>query len=302
MTLEWTYHKIHSEQNARLSMPGYVRDALIEFKHNFVKQQFSASPFRDPIYGRKVQYADVIDIPTFTKKQIHLLQRICGKFLYYARAIDSTMMHALNDLASQVTTGTMKTEEAQQCFLNYCATNPDASIVYYASDMIIRGDTDAAYLVASKARSRNAAYIFMGNKDRNNQIINGPIMVIAKILKMVVASAAEAEVASLFHAAQEIVLLRVTAEELGHKQPATPLRTDNETASDITVHYVRDLAEISQYHSAILITKQKKVAVEKKKECVSYNTIHGITLVCVVMIMELLVLIRMIGSHHWQKK
>ena len=60
-----------------------------------------------------------------------------------------------------------------------------------------------------KARSRNAAYIFMGNKDRNNQIINGPIMVIAKILKMVVASAAEAEVASLFHAAQEIVPLRV---------------------------------------------------------------------------------------------
>ena len=96
------------------------------------------------------------------------------------------MMHALNDLASQVTAGTMKTEEAQACFLNYCATNPDASIVYYASDMIIRGDTDAAYLVASKARSRNAAYIFMGNKDRNNQIINGPIMVIAKILQIVV--------------------------------------------------------------------------------------------------------------------
>ena len=107
MTLEWTYHNIHSERNVRLSMPGYVKEALIEFK-----QRFSASPFRDPVYGRKVQYADVIDIPTFTKKQIHLLQRICGKFLYYARAIDSTMMHALKDLASQVTAGTMKTEEA----------------------------------------------------------------------------------------------------------------------------------------------------------------------------------------------
>ena len=130
---------------------------------------------------KKVQYADIIEIPTFAKKQIHLLQRICGKFLYYAQAIDSTMMHALNDLASQVTAGTMKTEEAQACFLNYCATNPDASIVYYASDMIIQGDTDAAYLVASKASSRNAAYIFMGNKDINNQIINIPIMVIAKI-------------------------------------------------------------------------------------------------------------------------
>ena len=49
------------------------------------------------------------------KKQAHLLQRICGEFLYYARTTDSTMMHTLNNLASQVTAGTMKTEEAQQC-------------------------------------------------------------------------------------------------------------------------------------------------------------------------------------------
>ena len=47
----------------------------------------------------------------------------------------------------------------------------------------------------------------MGNKDRNSQIINGPIIVIARILEMVVALAAEVEVTSLFHAAQEIVPL-----------------------------------------------------------------------------------------------
>ena len=53
MTLEWNYHHIHSERNVRLSMPGYVKEALIEFKHHFIKQQFSASPYKDPIYGRK---------------------------------------------------------------------------------------------------------------------------------------------------------------------------------------------------------------------------------------------------------
>ena len=73
----------------------------------------------------------------------------------------------------------------------------------------------------------------MGNKDRNNQIINGPIMVIAKLLKMVVSSVVEVEVASLFHAAQTVVPLQITADELGHKQPATPLRTDNNTTSGI---------------------------------------------------------------------
>ena len=118
-------------------MPGYVKEALIEFKHHFIKQLFSASPFRDPVYGIKIQYTDAIEMPIFTKKQIHLLQRICGQLLYYARAIDCTMMYAQNNLVSQVIAETMNTEEARVCFFNYCATNPDASIVYYASDMII---------------------------------------------------------------------------------------------------------------------------------------------------------------------
>ena len=233
MTLDWTYHKIHSERNVRLSIPQYVNEALIKFKHHLIKQQFLATQFCGPVYGRKVQYADVIEIPTFTHTQNHLLQQKCRKFMYYAQEIASTMMHPLNNLASQVTVETLKTEEAQTCFLDYCATNPDALIVYYTSDMIIRGDTDTAYLVALKKRSRNTAYIFMGNKDRNNQIINGPIIVIAKILKMVVVPAAEAEVVSLFHAAQTIVPLRVTENEPGHKQPATPLCTDNNTATGI---------------------------------------------------------------------
>ena len=37
MTLEWNYHKILSKRNVRLLMPGYVKEALIEFKHHFIK-------------------------------------------------------------------------------------------------------------------------------------------------------------------------------------------------------------------------------------------------------------------------
>ena len=122
------------------------------------------------------------------------------------------MMHALNDLASQVTACTMKTEEAQQSFLNYCATNPDAEIMYHASDMIIKCDSDAAYLVASHARSRAAGFIYFGNNAGHNQIMNAPILVITKILKMVVASASEAEMVTLYHSAREIIPLQVTSE------------------------------------------------------------------------------------------
>ena len=84
------------------------------------------------------------------------------------------MMHAL----TQVTVGTMKTEEAYVYFflLNYCATNQDTSIIHYASDIIIRGYRDAVYLVALKSQSRNAGYIFIRNKDRNIQIINNLVL------------------------------------------------------------------------------------------------------------------------------
>ena len=124
------------------------------------------------------------------------------------------MMHALNDLASHVTAGTMKTEETQECFLNYCVTNPDTTIKYQASDMIIRVDSDETYLVASKARSRTASFIYMGNKDRNKEIINALIKVISKISKMVGASAAETEVSALYHNAKGIVSLQIQQQNL----------------------------------------------------------------------------------------
>ena len=73
----------------------------------------------------------------------------------------------------------------------------------------------------------------MSNKDRNKQVINRPIMVIVRILKMVVASAAKVEVVALYPAAQNILTLQSTSEELGYKQPAIPLRTDNNTANSI---------------------------------------------------------------------
>jgi hypothetical protein len=48
-----------------------------------------------------------------------------------------------------------------------------------------------------------------------------------------VASAAESEVGACFQNAQTAAPLRTTLLELGHKQPATPLRTDNSTAYGI---------------------------------------------------------------------
>eukprot|EP00536_Pseudo-nitzschia_multiseries_P018497 jgi/Psemu1/55884/gm1.55884_g len=62
------------------------------------------------------------------------------------------MLHALNDIASAKNNKT--TLAATKYFLNYAACNPDASIIYRASDMILRVDSDAAYLVCPEANTK----------------------------------------------------------------------------------------------------------------------------------------------------
>jgi len=71
-------------------------------------------------------------------------------------------------------------------------------------------------------------YFYLGNKDHN--LHNGAILVLAKIIKNVMSSAAEAETGALFMNAQEAIPIRRCLQELGHEQPATRIRTDNSTA------------------------------------------------------------------------
>merc|ERR1711884_585583 len=97
-----------------------------------------------------------------------------------------------------------------------------------ASDMILYVDSDAAFQVCEQARSRTGGYHYLGNHD--GKFFNAPIEAVSTVIKPVMASAAEAEVAALFHNAQVAIPIRTCLEELGHTQPATIMRTDNQTA------------------------------------------------------------------------
>jgi hypothetical protein len=66
--------------------------------------------------------------------------------------------------------------------------------------------------VASEARSRPGRFTYMGNHKGRPQIINGAISVIAKIIKSVISTAAEAEVGALFM--HEKALIPLTAFKL----------------------------------------------------------------------------------------
>merc|ERR1712155_394889 len=92
-------------------------------------------------------------------------------------------------------------------------------------------DSDISYFVVPKARSRVAGYHYIGNKDK--KLFNGPIYVLAKVIKAVMTSTTEAECGGLYINAQEAVPLIITLEELGHKQDTVQLKTDNSTAEGI---------------------------------------------------------------------
>ena len=65
------------------------------------------------------------------------------------------------------------------------------------------------------------------------KLFNGSLLVLAKIIKNIMSSAAESEVGDLYMNAREDVPIRTTLIEMGHPQPAAPLTTDNNTAKGI---------------------------------------------------------------------
>jgi hypothetical protein len=152
ITLEWDYEN----RTINLSMPNYVADALHHFQHATPKQGVHApSKWAPPQYGTKVQLtAPTDESPKHTPQETKLLQRVIGKFLYYARAVHPTMLHMLSNLAALQIQGTQATTVQMVHFLNYCATYPEAKLRYRASDMILHIYSDASYLTKPEARSR----------------------------------------------------------------------------------------------------------------------------------------------------
>ena len=258
--LHWDY----LNRTCDLSMPGYVDHALHKFQHPTPKKpQDSPYPAAVKQYGVKVQLTDPIDTSArLPPHEIKRLQQIIGTFLFYGRAVDPTLLTALSELSSAQATATDATKRACQQFLDYCASHPDGAIRYQASDMILKLHSDSSYLNAVGARSRQGGHLYLGNKSEPD-ILNGAVLNLAAIMKMVLSSAAEAEFGALFHNTKEATPLRTTLEELGHPQPPTPVLVDNSTAVglandtitqrrsraiDMRFYWVRDRVNQQQYH------------------------------------------------------
>jgi hypothetical protein len=229
ITLDWDYKR----RQVHLSMPGYIAAALQQFQHKLRHRQ--SSPFQaTPIqYGAKTQYATTASTATpVDAKTKKFIQQVCGKFLFLGRAVDSTLLCPISAIASQSSAPTEDTLEQTAQLLDYLATQEEAVLTYTASEMTLAVHSDASYLSEPKARSRAGGHFFLSN----NATIppnNGAVLNIAHIIKHVMTSATEAELAALYIMAREAVYIRIILEEMGHKQPPTPLQTDNSMAEAV---------------------------------------------------------------------
>ncbi len=110
--------------------------------------------------------------------------------------------------------------EALTQLLNYCATHPNASICYHASDMVLWAHSNTSYLSASKGRSHAAGYYFLSSHQHSVPTAtdpappdNGPVHVLCQIMHQVLASAAEAEFSALFLNAQMACPMHIALDE-----------------------------------------------------------------------------------------
>ena len=99
MEIDWEY----TNKEVHLSMLSYVQDALTRFRHAHPRKlQYQPYTHANPTYGAKAKYATNIDYsPLLSPSQNKFVQEVTGTFLYYARAIDATMLPSLGSVATQ---------------------------------------------------------------------------------------------------------------------------------------------------------------------------------------------------------
>jgi hypothetical protein len=161
ISLDWDY----VNRWVDISMPGYIKKKLQEYDHamptRLQRCPYSPEPKQ---FGSEAQAPLPPDeSPKLDDKGIKRIQQIVGSILYYACAVDMTVLAALGTIAIEQTKATQRTKDRSIQLLDYLASNQDAKVRFHASDMVMNIHSDASYLSESGARSRACGHFFMGS-------------------------------------------------------------------------------------------------------------------------------------------
>jgi hypothetical protein len=114
--IQWDY----PNRTVDLSMPGYIAATLHKFQHQPpTRAQHAPYCWNKPVYGTNPQLTEPEDdTAPLPPDGIKRIQQITGTLLYYARAVDPTMLVALGTIAAQQANGTEATADAIVQLLN----------------------------------------------------------------------------------------------------------------------------------------------------------------------------------------
>jgi hypothetical protein len=249
----------------QLSMPGYIEKALQRFGK--AKQRGAKSPllYIPPTLGQAQQIAPepTADEATLVDAQTKtFVQEVTGVFLFYSRAVDPTMLTAVNKISMQSAKPTHATLKAIDRLLSYAERYPNAITEIRPSNMQLCAQSDASYLSEYGARSRAGAVLYFGLT--GDHAINGMVEYISMVIPTVCSSVAEAEYAALFLTGRAITNIRNILEDLGYPQTTTNIVCDNSCAVGIvngTVKQKRSKAIDMRYHWIRDQVKQGKFTV-----------------------------------------
>lgn len=229
---------IHHDRRRRIitmQMPDYIPNAVRRF--GIHPDTYADNPGEHvPVYHRGAAAHEIPPDDTspvlVSQAKIKRIQEIVGVVLYYARAVDPTLLTATSKVSSKQACPTEKVAQAAERLLKFAARRPKATIVFHASDMRLITHSDASYLSETGARSRVGGMSYLGSKT-DDTIINGAIHCRTAIIDVIVASAAEAEYGGLFNNGQDSEGLRLTLADFGYTQDPTLLVSDNACACGI---------------------------------------------------------------------
>jgi hypothetical protein len=251
------------QREIALSMPDSIAKIIEAHCHGVPPPpQLSPARYVPPSFGIKGPQLTMEDFsPTLPLDKIKYIQRVVGALLYYALAVDCTLVPAVTAISSAQAQPTQPVLDALNHLLGYAAANPHATLVFRASDMRLHVAVDGSHLSRPNSRSVAGAFFFIGDAN-DPTIINGPVECMSTIIPVVTASAGETEYASLFMAGQKACPLRQTLFDMGYPQQATIIPVDNTCAIglandvvksrrsksvDMRLHWIRDRVKQGQH-------------------------------------------------------
>jgi hypothetical protein len=154
LKLDWDYKNKYVD----LSMPGYIKADLNTLQHPTPPRPDNATHIcNPPVYGAKTQYIEAQrDSSPLTQKDVIRIQQLAGTLLYYARAVDPTLILPVNVLASEQTQCTIR--HINQITQLLCHPSGGQIMIPCIRHDILNIHSDALYLSERKAKSRAGGF------------------------------------------------------------------------------------------------------------------------------------------------